>query len=182
MALGSSQASTPFCAAVIASAHGIHGHVKVKCFLENPSKFMDYSPYLNEKGEEVYKVKKVLVEDKDILTISLEGLVDRTAAENLKGANLMLSPDRLPALSEDTFYHKDLIGLSVKSLDNQLLGEVHALYNFGAGDLLEVKTLEGKLQIIPFTQKGVPEVNIAQGYLILSAEGEMFLKGEFHVS
>lgn len=182
MALGSSQASTPFCAAVIASAHGIHGHVKVKCFLENPSKFMDYSPYLNEKGEEVYKVKKVLVEDKDVLTISLEGLVDRTAAENLKGANLMLSPDRLPALSEDTFYHKDLIGLSVKSLDNQLLGEVHALYNFGAGDLLEVKTLEGKLQIIPFTQKGVPEVKVNQGYLVLSAEGEMFLKGEFHAS
>jgi len=182
MALGSIQASTPFCAAVIASAHGIHGYVKVKCFLENPTTFMDYSPYLNEKGEEVYKVKKVISEDKDVLTISLEGIVDRTAAEILKGANLMLSPDRLPALSEDTFYHKDLIGLSVKSLEDKLLGEVHALYNFGAGDLLEVKTLEGKLQIIPFTEKGVPEVNVTQGYLILSAEGEMFLKGEFHAS
>lgn len=182
MALGPTQASTPFCAAVVASAHGVHGHVKVKCFLEDPSKFMDYSPYLNEKGEEVYKVKKVLSEDKDVLTVSFEGLSDRTAAENLRGSNLMLSPERLPALSEDTFYHKDLMGLSVKSLENQPLGEVHALYNFGAGDLLEVKTLEGKLQIIPFTESVVPEVHMVQGYLILSAEGEMFLKGEFHAS
>src|SRR3990167_5827274 len=154
MALGPTQASTPFCAAVIASAHGIHGHVKVKCFLEDPSMFMNYSPYLNEKGEEAYKVKKVLVQDKDVLTIALEGLVDRTTAEHLRGANLLLSPERLPALSEDTFYHIDLVGLMVKSSANQPLGEVHALYNFGAGDLLEVKTLEGKLQIIPFTEKG----------------------------
>lgn len=179
----SSQAHHLFCAAVIASAHGIRGHVKVKCFLEDPNLFKSYSPFLNEKEEEVYRVEKVLSQDKDILIISLEGVTDRNQAEHLKSAKLMLSSERLPELSEDTFYHRELIGLSVKSHQGQPLGTVHALYNFGAGELLEVKTLTGDLQMIPFTHSVVPEVNLKDGILCLSDEGEMFLKErEFDVS
>lgn len=179
---GSSQAHPLICAAVVASAHGIRGHVKVKCFLEDPKLFKTYSPFLNEKEEEVYKIEKVLSQDKDILIVSLEGVTDRNQAEHLKRAKLMLSSERLPELSEDTFYHRDLIGLSVKSLQGQLLGEVHALYNFGAGELLEVKTISEDLQMIPFTRGTVPEIKLEEGDLLLSDEGIMFLKGESNVS
>jgi len=182
MNLDSSSPHSLFCAAVIASAHGVRGHVKVKCFLEDPKLFKTYSPFLNEKEEEVYRIEKVLSQDKDVLIVSLEGVTDRNQAEHLKSAKLMLSSDRLPELSEDTFYHRELIGLSVKSLKGQLLGEVHALYNFGAGELLEVKTLTGDLQMIPFTHASVPEVNLKEGTLLISNEGEVFLKGEPDVS
>lgn len=135
----SSSSASPFCAAVIASAHGVHGHVKVKCFLEDPTRFKSYSPFSNEAGESVYTVKKVLSQNKDVLVVSLDGVNDRTMAEGMRGEKLMLSPDRLPSLVEDTYYHKDLIGLSVVGTNSQPLGTVNALYNFGAGDLLEVK-------------------------------------------
>lgn len=182
MNLGSSSPHPLICAAVIASAHGVRGHVKVKCFLEDPKLFKTYSPFLNEKEEEVYRIEKVLSQDKDILIVSLEGVTDRNQAEHLKSAKLMLSSERLPELSEDTFYHRELIGLSVKSIAGQLLGEVHALYNFGAGELLEIKTLTGDLQMIPFTHGSVPEVNLKERTLLISDEGEMFLKGEPDVS
>lgn len=178
----SSQAPSLFCAAVIASAHGVHGHVKVKCFLEDQRHLKDYSPFLNEKGEEDYKIKKILSQDKDVLIVSLEGVVDRNQAELLRGSKLMLSRERLPELSEDIFYHSDLIGLSVKSLKGHVLGKVHGLHNFGAGELLEVKTLKGDLEMIPFTQAIVSEVNLEQGTLLLSEEGEMFLTGGLNVS
>lgn len=182
MTPGSSPNSSLFCAAVIASAHGVHGHVKVKCFLEDPQQLKAFSPFCNEKGEEAYKVGKVLSQDHDVLTLSLEGVRDRNQAENLKGAKLMLSQERLTALSEDTFYHKDLIGLSVKSFKGQSLGEVRAIYNFGAGELLEIKTLQGKLEMIPFTKETVLEVAKEEGSVLLSREGEAFLKGEVYVS
>lgn len=179
-------ASTPlsslFCAAVIAAPHGVQGWLKVKCFLEDPSKFQAYSPYSNERGEECFIVKKVVSQDKDILIVSLDEISDRHQAELIKGEKLMLSRDRLPDLSEDTYYHTDLMGLSIKSFSGDFLGTVHALYNFGAGDLLEIKTIEDKLEMVPFTRASVSEVNIEKGFLLLSEEGEMFLKGDRDVS
>ncbi|MBY0500502.1 MAG: ribosome maturation factor RimM [Alphaproteobacteria bacterium] len=171
-----------FCAAVIAAPHGLHGHVKVKCFLEDPRKFEAYSPYSNERGEATYTVKKVVSQDKDVLIVSLNEISDRNQAELIKGAKLMLSRDRLPHLSEDTYYHRDLMGLSVESSFGDFLGTVHALYNFGAGDLLEIKTIEDRLEMIPFTRTNVSQVNIEEGFLLLSQEGEIFLKGDNDVS
>ena len=85
---------------------------------------------------------------------------------------------KLPALSGNTFYHHDLIGLKVHSSREVLLGDVHALYNFGAGDILEIKTLEGKLEMLPFTKDCVPEIRLEEGTLVLSPEGETYLTRE----
>lgn len=176
MTTDSSQTSSLFCAAVVASAHGVHGHVKIKCFLEDPTHFKDYSPFLNERGEGSYKVKKILSQDKDILIVSFEGIIDRNAAEQLRGTKLMAPIGHLPKLPEETFYHRDLIGLSVLSSHGESFGKVHALYNFGAGELLEVKTSKEDLQMIPFTKILVPEINLKEGILLLSKEGERLLK------
>lgn len=175
---GSSSASSLFCAAVIASAHGVQGHVKVKCFLEDPSRLKTYSPFSNEEGHSVYTVKKVLSQHKDVLVVSLEGVTDRTQAEGLKGSKLMLSSERLPPLVDDTYYHKDLIGLSVIGTDGQSVGIVHALHNFGAGDLVEIKTLTGALYMIPFTHDMVPKMDLEKGILQLSKDGESLIEGE----
>jgi 16S rRNA processing protein RimM len=182
MAHTSTHDSSLFCAAVIATAHGVRGHVKVKCFMEDPSQFKTYSPYSNESGEVSYVVEKVISQTKDILIVSLKGVQDRTQAEHLRGAQLMLSRERLPNLSEDTFYHRDLIGLEVLSVTGDRLGVVHALHKYGAGDILEVQTSDDKLEMIPFTKKSVPEVDLQKGCLVLSKEGETFLKGGNYVS
>lgn len=182
MALASTSHSSLFCAAVIATAHGVHGHVKVKCFLEDPSQFKLFSPYSNEKGDTSYTVEKILSQNKDVLIVSLRGVNDRNQAEHLRGAQLMLSKERLPELSDDTFYHADLIGLTVESSQGRPLGIVHALYNFGAGDILEVKLTTDKLGMIPFTKEAVPEVNIQQRIIRLSEVGETFLEGGNYVS
>ncbi len=178
----SSESPYFFCAGVITSAHGVRGHVKVKCFLEDPRQLRAYSPFSNEKGEEVYKINKILSQDEDILIVSLEDITDRNQAELLKRSKLMVPCERLPKLSDDTYYHSELIGLSVVSQEGQLLGKVQALYNFGAGELLEIKTLKESLQMLPFTHEIIPEVDLKEGRIFLSIEGEIFLKGESDVS
>ncbi|MBL8676490.1 MAG: 16S rRNA processing protein RimM [Alphaproteobacteria bacterium] len=178
MTPGSSTSPSLFCAAVVASAHGVHGHVKVKCFLENPTEFNKFSPYCNKMGEEAYRVKKILSQKGDMLIVSLEGVSDRTYAEQMRGTELFVPRSKLPTLSEDIFYHRDLIGLQVHSHQGVLLGDVHALYNFGAGDILEIKTSQGKLEMLPFTKDCVPEVHNEEGTLVLSPEGETYLTKE----
>lgn len=178
MTPSSSTSPSLFCAAVVATAHGVRGHVKVKCFLENPMEFNKYSPYCNKMGEEAYRVKKVLSQKGDMLIVSLEGVSDRNYAEQMRGVELFVPRSKLPALSGNTFYHHDLIGLKVHSSQGVLLGDVHALYNFGAGDILEIKTLEGKLEMLPFTKVCVPEVHSDEGTLVLSTDGENYLSEE----
>lgn len=178
MISASSQASSLFCAAVITSAHGVHGHVKVKCFLEDPTHFKAYSPYSTEKGDSLYRVKKVLSSQKDVLVVSFEGITDRSKAEELRGAKLMMAQERLPHLMEGTYYHRDLIGLSVQSAKGSSVGVVQALYNFGAGDLLEVKTDKGILQMLPFTHEMVPEIDLENRLVRLSETADVFLEGD----
>lgn len=167
-----------FCAAVVASAHGLHGHVKVKCFLEDPRCLKTYSPFSNEAGEPVYTVKKILSQDGDMVLVSLEGVDDRTEAERLRKTKFMLSEERLPELSDETYYYKDLIGMSVISPENQPLGVVHAVHNFGAGELIELKILNERLLMIPFTHEMIPEVDLKKRLLRLSQDAKVFLEEE----
>ena len=69
----------------------------------------------------------------------------------------------LPAPDEDEYYHADLIGLSVVLTDGQPLGQVRALDNFGAGEVIEVETGDGKSVHFPFTRTAVPVIDLQAG-------------------
>ena len=77
----------------------------------------------------------------------------------------------MPKLAEDEYYLEDLVGLKVRLSSSGVdVGEVVGVYNFGAGDVLEVKELAtGKRNMLPFTKAFVPEVNIQEGYIIVES-------------
>ncbi len=99
----------------------------------------------------------------------LEGVSDRNAAEALKGVELYVDRDKLPAAAEGEFYHADLIGLAAVDPQGKRLGEIVAVQNYGAGDLLEIRlTGAGKTELVPFTEATVPEVDIAAGRVVVA--------------
>ena len=71
----------------------------------------------------------------------------------------------LPSLPDDEFYHADLIGLEVADPGGAVLGRVRAVYDHGAGDILEVAGPAGVL-LIPFTRAAVPTVDLAAGRIV----------------
>ena len=73
----------------------------------------------------------------------------------------------MPELSEDEFYHADLIGLTAELRDGTELGAVTAVHNFGAGDVIEVKRKHGGTLDIPFTNTVVPVVDIEGGRIVI---------------
>lgn len=165
------------CAGVFLSPRGLKGHVKIKSFLEEPAYFKTYSPFCDEEGNKKYNIIKVLDEPKGEASVVLEGVNDRTAAETLKGSKLMLSRTQLPDLANDVFYHADLIGLQVLSVGEHSLGTVQGVYNFGAGDILDIRLLTEKDVMLLFSHETVPEVNVSKGFIRLSHEGEHLLRG-----
>jgi 16S rRNA processing protein RimM len=99
----------------------------------------------------------------------VSGVADRNAAEALKGARLFTERSQLPAAADDEFYHVDLIGLTAVSPAGEPVGEIVAVHNYGAGDLLEIRLAESrKTELLPFSAAYVPDVDIPAGKLVVA--------------
>ena len=164
------------CVAVITSAHGIRGAVKIKSFTEDPADLANYSPLYNADGKKTYEVK-ILSDKGETLIAEVNGIKTRNDAEMIAGTELYIYRDMLPEVEEDEFYYEDLIGLEARSYQNgQIMGIITAIYNHGAGDMVEVKlNNSGKTELFVFTKENVPEIHIESGYVLVNPPEFEFL-------
>jgi 16S rRNA processing protein RimM len=89
---------------------------------------------------------------------------------------LYVPRERLPQTDDpDEFYHADLVGLAAVDQSGNVFGTVIAIFNFGAGDLIEVRPQNGgKTELVPFDATHVPEVDIAAGKIVIDPPDGMF--------
>jgi 16S rRNA processing protein RimM len=145
----------------IAGAHGIRGDVLIKTFTAAPENIGAYGPLSDESGTRMFRLESARATPKGVVA-RLQGVDDRNGAEALRGVALYIERDRLPEAADDEFYHADLVGLAAVSPDGKPAGEIIAVHNFGAGDLLEIRLAgSSKTEFVPFTDEVVPEVDIA---------------------
>jgi 16S rRNA processing protein RimM len=79
----------------------------------------------------------------------------------MKGVRLFVPRANLPETAEDEFYIVDLLGCRAETVDGSLLGEIVAVWNFGAGDILEFKPPNGGQNVrVTFTKETVPMVDL----------------------
>ncbi|MEY4241517.1 MAG: hypothetical protein RJA14_1213, partial [Pseudomonadota bacterium] len=87
---------------------------------------------------------------------------------------LYIPRDRLPEPDEDEFYLTDLVGLEARDPDGLVLGTVKSVQNFGADDMLEIAPATGgPTWYLPFTKDAVPDLHIADGWLLVVKPNEI---------
>ena len=152
----------------IGAAHGIRGEVRIQSFTEDPMALVDYGPLATSKPGLTVKILSARTTT-NVLVARLDGVNDRSAAERLNGVELFVDRTLLPEPEDDDdFYHADLIGLHARLSDGSEIGVVAAVPNFGAGDLLEIRDpRSGDTYLYPFSKAVVPEIRIAEGYLLI---------------
>jgi 16S rRNA processing protein RimM len=162
------------CLGQIGAAHGVRGEVRLRSFTSDPAAIADYGPLETEDGR-VFKIE-TLRPAKDHFVARLSGICDRDAASALAKVRLYVPRERLPATAEpDEFYHADLVGLAVIDRAGNPLGTVVGIHNFGAGDLIEVRTEKGsKTELLPFDTTHVPAVDIAAGKIVVDPPQGLF--------
>jgi len=166
----------------IIGPHGVKGAVRVKSFTEIPTDVASYGPVADEAGSRLFRLE-ITGEAKDalicrILLLDQSGsgrpVADRNGSEALKGVRLYVPRAQLPDTEdEDEFYHADLIGLRVELRDGTEIGRVRAIFDFGAGDVLEVGWIGGGVGFLPFTKAVVPVVDVKGGRLIADPPEEV---------
>lgn len=148
---------------VILAPHGIKGDVHVKSFTEDPADITRYGPLTSKDGAQSFELKFVRETNKR-LTVRVEGIDDRTAADALRGTELYVARDQLPDLDDASFYFEDLIGLLALDEAGVAIGTVIAVHNYGASDILEIKRDDGAgTELLPFTDAFVPNISLAEG-------------------
>jgi 16S rRNA processing protein RimM len=147
----------------ITGAHGLKGEVKIAAFTERPEDVAAYGPLTDADGKRLFQIIGFRSAPGGVVIARLKGTSSRDEAESLRGTDLFVARASLPPpQADDEYYHSDLIGAEAVSPAGEVIGEITAMYNFGAGDLLEVRfTGERQATLLPFEKAYVPKIDVA---------------------
>jgi 16S rRNA processing protein RimM len=101
------------------------------------------------------------------VALKFAGYDSINAAEELRGAGVMVTRDQLVELPEDTYYDFDLIDCEVTTTGGERLGRVAQVQNYGAAPLLAVRDGEREL-LIPLVLSICVEIDTARKRIVLN--------------
>jgi 16S rRNA processing protein RimM len=153
--------------AAVTGAVGLKGEVKAKLFTATPDALARYGELRTREGRKLV-IAAFRSTKANEAVIAFEGVTERSAAEQLKGAQLFVNRAALPNTAEEEFYHADLIGLEARDNQGRVLGKVAAVHNFGASDVIELIRADGDSVHLAFTKETVPRIDIASGYILVA--------------
>ena len=153
------------CLGAFAGAHGVKGATRIKTFTAEPQNVADYGPVETEDGKRRFSLQVIRIDGPDMVLAQANEIRSREDAQALKGVRFYVERHWLPAPASDEFYIEDLIGLNAADEQGTPLGNVAAVHNFGAGDILELRNVPGfkGAPLVPFSLDAVPKVDIESG-------------------
>lgn len=149
----------------IVRPHGIAGEVVIELLTPDAD---SYAP-----GAELFiaggwrQVARCRIDNKGRALVALGGVTDRDAAEALRGAEVTVDAEELPALAADRYYVHDLVGCRVADVAGNEIGKVVAVVN-GPQDMLEVEH-RGTRSLLPMARDLLREVNVGERRIVVDA-------------
>lgn len=152
----------------VAKAHGVTGEVVVEIRTDDPEQRFVPGAQLRGRaargGPERSFVIETVREHAGRLLVRLTGVSDRNAADALRGTLFLVDTEQLPPIDDpDEFYDHQLEGLAVRTVDGTVIGTVAEVLHTAAGELLSIKTPEGREVLVPFVSAIVTAVSLADG-------------------
>jgi 16S rRNA processing protein RimM len=157
----------------VVKAHGITGELVVDVRTDAPDGRFAEGNRLRLKLSRAAGVRDVVVESArphgGRMLVRLIGVVDRDTAEGLRGGLFVVDSADLPPIDDpDEFYDHQLEGLQVRTLDGQDVGRVAEVLHTAAGELLSVRTAEGREVLVPLVSAIVTSVSLTDGVIEIS--------------
>ena len=160
--------------ATVGAPHGVKGDVRVKSFTSDPLALKDYGALQDESGTRAFSVQALRLLKDDMCVARIKDVGVRNAAAALTHVRLFALRANMPAVEEGEYFHADLIGLRAVTAAGEAIGQVVAMQNFGAGDMLEIAPVGGgETLLLPFTDAVALVVDIAGGRIVIEQPTEI---------
>ncbi len=155
----------------VSKAHGIGGELAVDVHTDAPDERFApgavLSARLRDRSVRTLTVSAARAHANRLL-VRFDEVPDRTAAEALRGAQLLVDAADLPPSEDpDEFYEHELEGLAAVLADGTEVGTVREIARSPGGELLVVDRPDGTEALVPFVREIVPEVRVADGRVVL---------------
>lgn len=152
----------------IEKAYGNRGEVRV-----NPT--TDYPPRFKELKTVFIEPPQGEIQKFDISSVTLRGsgvylcfknIYTRQEALALKGSTIKIKREECLPLEEGRFYHFELVGLKVKTMDGEYLGCVEDVWDLPANSVFVVRK-EGQEFLIPAIKDVIRKIDLAEEEIII---------------
>jgi 16S rRNA processing protein RimM len=146
----------------VTAPFGVKGWVKVHPLTAQVATLCDYPVWWLGKAGEWREMPVDEAKASGAMVVAqLAGISDRDGAAALRGWEVAVPRDQLPAPREDEYYWTDLIGLRVVNAAGHEFGHIVRMIGTGANDVLVVK---GKKEtLIPFIAGVIRKVDFTAG-------------------
>lgn len=152
----------------IVNTYGIKGFLKVVPYTDNVKRFEELKTiYIDYKNE----LKEFFVEEvkysKNTVMLKLKGIDNINMAEMYKNCYIKIDRKNAVKLPEDTYFIVDLIGITVYTDEDKLLGTLVDVFPTGSNDVYVVKDDLGKQILLPAIGDVIKNVDIQNKKMIV---------------
>ena len=147
----------------IVSPHGVKGLFKVLVYSDSEDSFFSHKSYFKVKNKKMDIIKKF--NKGNFIVCESATIQSREQVTEIINEDIVISATDLKKNynNKNEFFHRDLIGCKVINFNSEDIGNVKAVHNFGAGDLLE---LDGKYPyMIRFEQVKKENINLKKSII-----------------
>ena len=157
-----------FAIAKVLKPQGIKGEVKLEAYVDDIQRFY-HLPHVYLKGKRGYEKHEVQSGRvyNGFAYLKLADYTDRNEAELLREQYVYIDREHAAELDEDENYIADLIGLTVRDDEGNVLGVLDDVIPTGG---IEVYQVKGEKTVLFPIAPGVELVrNLGEGYILVSA-------------
>lgn len=148
----------------VVTTHGIKGEIKIYPHTNVEDMFKKLKNiYLGDKEYKILSVKYA----KNCPVLKLEGVASVEEAQLLIGKEAVVDEAKLPNLEENSYYIKDIVGLTAKDENGETIGEVTDVIFTGANDVYEITTEKERTILVPAVKEFILNVNLKEKIIVV---------------
>lgn len=149
---------------VIASTHGVKGEVKVFPTTDDPKRFKQLKEVILDTGKEQFPLEIEQVKFfKSMVILKFKGYDNINDIEKYKSKDLLIHREQAVELEPDEYFITDLIGLTVRTDEGEILGSLKDVIETGANDVYVVGMEDGRELLLPAIGDCILDVDLDEG-------------------
>ena len=149
-------------------AHGLKGEMWIEVLTDFPELFnQNKSASIGDSYKKVY-IKSFRLAGK-LGLIQLDGYENPESLRAFNNAYLYFDYQSMPELKDEEYYHHELIGLEVRDINGEVVGEVTDILVTGANDVYAITPISGNKEIlIPAIKSVIVKIDIESKMMIIN--------------
>lgn len=149
----------------VVAPRGVLGELRVRVETDDPERFHRLPQVFLGESLARFDVRRARVHQGQVL-LCLEGIGDRNTAERWRNAYVYVPMEAALPLVKGEYYHHQIVGLTVVSVEGRELGRVVEVLTTGANDVYLIEGNKGEL-LLPAIKDVILRVDLDEGKIVV---------------